>query len=183
MVMPMLDPVFDIALRGAIACLLLSAAWHKVRNPIDFWQALAAYELLSEKLVQPISRLIPFAEAIVAISLVVFSTSALPILAALLLWGVYGGAIAIKLLRGRTELKCGCGGIGADQTLHWGLVARNGVLALCTGFLLLPTAARPLTWLDIASGIFAIGLLAFLYAATEYLLRNAALLDHKGTHP
>jgi len=183
MVTLMLDPVFEIALRGTAACLLLAAAWHKLRNPIEFWQALSAYQLLSESLVRPVSRLIPFAEAGIALSLLVFSASALPVAAAFLLWGAYGAAIAINLLRGRTELKCGCGGIRADQSIHWGLVVRNGVLVVCTSLLLLPPAARAFTSLDIVSGIFAIGLLTFFYAATEHLLRNAALLDHKGTHP
>jgi methylamine utilization protein MauE len=183
MVTLMLDPVFEIALRGTAACLLLAAAWHKLRNPIEFWQALSAYQLLNEKLARPVSRTLPVAEAGIALSLIVFSASALPVIAALLLWAAYGAAIAINLLRGRTEMKCGCGGIGADQSIHWGLVARNGVLVICTSLLLLPASGRVLAWLDIASGIFAIGLLAFLYAATEHLLRNAALLDHKGTHP
>jgi hypothetical protein len=183
MVTLMLDPVFNIGLRGAISCLLLAAAWHKARNPIEFWQALSAYQLLSEKFARPVSRTLPVVEAGIAVSLIVFSISALPIIGAILLFGVYGGAIAINLLRGRTELKCGCGGIVADQTIHWGLVARNGVLIFCTSLLLLPASGRALTWLDFTSGIFAIGLLAFLYTATEHLLRNAALLDHKGTHP
>lgn len=183
MVTLMLDPVFEIALRGGAACLLLAAAWHKVRDPIDFWKALAAYQLLNDGLARPVSRVLPVAEGALALSLIFFTGSALPVIGALLLLSAYGGAIAINLLRGRRELKCGCGGIGADQTIHWGLVARNGVLVVCMSVLLLPASTRALTWLDFVSGIFAIGLLAFLYAATEHLLRNAALLDHKGTHP
>lgn len=179
----MIDPVFDIAFRGAFAALLLSAAWHKLRDPIGFWQAVSGYKLLPQALEKPVSRIIPLAETLIALSLFLFSESALPMLAALSLWIVYGGAIAINLLRGREELECGCGGIGADQKIHWGLVLRNGVLAIATGFLLLPATSRALGWFDYATAGFALLILLLIYATAEHLLRNAALLGHEGTHP
>jgi len=179
----MLDPVIDIAFRGAFAALLLSAAWHKLRDLIAFWQAVSGYKLLPQAFEKPVSRIIPFAEIVIALSLLLWSASVVPVLAALSLWIVYGGAIAINLLRGREELDCGCGGIGADQKIHWGLVVRNGALAATTGFLLLPAAGRVLGWFDYATAGFAILILLLIYATAEHLLRNAALLGHEGTHP
>ena len=179
----MLDPVIDIAFRSAFAALLLSAAWHKLRDPIAFWQAVSGYRLLPHMLEKPVSRIVPFAEIAIALSLLLFSASALPVLAALFLWIVYGGAIAINLLRGRDELECGCGGISADQKIRWGLVSRNGVLTITTGFLLLPATDRALGWFDYATAGFAVLILLLIYATAEHLLRNAALLGHKGTHP
>ncbi len=179
----MLDPVIDIALRGALAALLLAAAWHKLRDPIAFWQTVSGYRLLSEWLERPLARAIPFLEIAIALSVLFFTTSPLPLVAAVSLWVVYGAAIATNLLRGRTELECGCGGIGADQTIHWGLVVRNGILALTTGLLLLPGSTRMLTWFDFATAGFAVLILLLAYATAEHLLRNAALLDHEGTHP
>ena len=179
----MLDPVIDIALRGAVAVLLLTAAWHKIRDPIGFWQAVSGYRLLPHAFEKPASRIMPFMEIVIALSLLLFSFSALPILAALSLWIAYGSAIAINLLRGRDELDCGCGGIGADQKIHWGLVVRNGVLLMGTLALLLPTSARAITWFDYGTAGFAALILLSTYATAEHLLRNAALLDHEGTHP
>ncbi|MCE7998335.1 MAG: methylamine utilization protein MauE [Rhodobiaceae bacterium] len=179
----MLDPVFDIAIRGALAALLLVAAWHKLRDPIGFWQAVSGYQLLRENLEKPLARLIPLVEIALALSLVVFTSSSLPLVTVMALWLVYGSGIAVNLLRGRTELDCGCGGIGADQTIHWGLVARNGVLIAVTGFLLFPAMTRELVWFDYAAAGFACLLLLLIYATAEHLLRNAALLDHEGTHP
>ncbi|HBM87223.1 MAG: methylamine utilization protein MauE [Parvibaculaceae bacterium] len=179
----MIDPVFDIAFRGAFAALLLSAAWHKLRDPFVFWQAVSGYKLLPQAFERPISRIIPVAEIAIALSLLLFSVSAFPVFAALTLWIFYGGAIAINLLRGRDTLDCGCGGIGADQTIHWGLVLRNSILALTAGFLLLPVSSRALGWFDYATAGFAVLLLLLIYATAEHLLRNAALLGHEGTHP
>ncbi len=181
--MPMLDPVLDIALRGALTVLLFAAAWHKLRDPIGFWQAVAGYRLLGETLERPVSRAIPVAEILIALSLLIFPASALPVLMALALWCVYGGAMAANLLQGRSELECGCGGIGADQKIHWGLVTRNAVLAAVTASLLLPVASRTLSWFDYATTGFAVLILLLVYATAEHLLRNAALLDHEGTHP
>jgi len=179
----MIDPVIDIAFRGAIAALLLSAAWHKLRDPIAFWQAVSGYKLLPHVFEKPVSRIIPFAEIAIALSLLLLSASAVPVLVALSLWIVYGGAIAINLIRGRQELDCGCGGIGADQKIHWGLASRNGVLAITTGFLLLPATDRALGWFDYATAGFAVLILLLIYATAEHLLRNAALLGREGTHP
>ncbi|MGO4844024.1 MauE/DoxX family redox-associated membrane protein, partial [Rhizobiaceae sp. 2RAB30] len=39
---------------------------------------------------------------------------------------LYGTAIAVNLLRGRTRIDCGCGGAG--QGLSWFLVGRNTAL-------------------------------------------------------
>ncbi len=183
MVTGMLDPVFDIAFRGALAALLLAAAWHKLRDPIRFWQAVAGYHLLPDALTRPAARLVPVVEIALAISLLAVTSSPLAVVAAIALWLVYGSAIAVNLVRGRTELDCGCGGIGADQTIHWGLVVRNGVLAAVTASLLLPSMTRELQWFDYAAASFAGLLLLLIYATAEHLLRNAALLDHEGTRP
>ncbi len=179
----MLDPVFDIALRGALAALLLAAAWHKFRDPIGFWQAVAGYRLLPDALTRPAARLVPMVEVAIAVCLLAIPSMTLPVIAAACLWLAYAGAIAINLLRGRTELECGCGGISADQKIHWGLVLRNGVLLAGTLALLLPTSARVFTWFDYAAAGFATLILLLIYATAEHLLRNAALLDHEGTHP
>ncbi|WOF72652.1 hypothetical protein QMT40_000270 [Parvibaculaceae bacterium PLY_AMNH_Bact1] len=179
----MLDPVIDIALRGALAALLLSAAWHKLRDPIAFWQAVSGYHLLPEELERPAARLIPLIEITFAIFLLAFASSSLPVVATMTLWVVYGTAIAVNLLRGHMELDCGCGGIGADQQIHWGLVVRNGVLTVVTSLLLFPATGRALGWFDYATAGFTVLILLLIYATAEHLLRNAALLGHEGTHP
>ncbi len=183
MVTGMLDPVFDIALRGTLAAILLAAAWHKLRDPIGFWQAVAGYRIVPDALTQSVARIIPMVEIAIAISLLAFIPTAMPAIAAAFLWLAYAGAIALNLLRDRTELDCGCGGISADQKIHWGLVVRNGVLLTGTLSLLLPTSARVFTWFDYAAAGFATLILLLIYATAEHLLRNAALLDHEGTHP
>jgi len=179
----MLDPVLDMALRGAVAFLFIFAAWHKMRDPIAFWQVLDAYQLLPEKLVRPASRLVPLAELGTGFTLLALPSSVMPLVMAIGLWTLYGAAISINLLRGRTQLECGCGGVAADQTIRWALVVRNIVLVGCTALLFLPAAVRELLWLDFGTILFGGLMLVLLYAATDHLLRNAALLSNEGAHP
>lgn len=179
----MLDPVFDIALRGALAAILLAAAWHKLSDPIGFWKAVAGYRIVPEALTQTVARLVPIIEMTIAVCLLAIPSLMLPVIAAAFLWLIYAGAMALNLLRGRNELDCGCGGISADQKIHWGLVVRNGVLLMGTLALLLPPIARVFTWFDYSAAGFATLILLLIYTAAEHLLRNAALLDHEGTRP
>lgn len=175
----MLDPALDLTLRGAAAVLFVAAAWHKLRDPVAFWQAVAAYRLVPEGLARPVSRLVPIVECATALGLLVLATSPTPVIAAMFLWVLYGLAMAINLARGRTELDCGCGGLSADQSISWALVARNVVLVGLTSLLLLPVGARSLLWLDAVTAVFGAAMLVLLYASCEHLLRNAALLKHE----
>ena len=181
--MPLLDPVLEMSLRGAAAFLFISAAWHKVRDPIAFWQVLDAYKLLPEKLVRSISRAVPLVELITGASLLAMPSSAIPLVMAIGLWALYGAAISINLLRGRTQLECGCGGVAADQTIRWTLVVRNIFLAGFTALLFLPEAVRELVWLDFVTIVFGGLMLILLYAAADHLMRNSALLSNEGAHP
>ncbi len=173
-----LDPALDLALRGAIAVLFVTAAWHKLKDPVAFWQVLAAYRVLPTWFARPASFFIPIAESATALFLLVLPTSSVPLIAAMSLWILYGLAMAFNLLRGRTQLDCGCGGVGADQTIGWPLVARNGVLVGFTALLLLPVGPRTFIWLDFATALFGVAILVLLYASCEHLLRNSVLLKH-----
>lgn len=179
----MLDPVLDMALRGAAAFLFTSAAWHKARDPIAFWQVLDAYQLLPDQLVRPASRLVPLLEFAAGASLLAMPNSGIPLITAIGLWALYGAAISINLLRGRTQLECGCGGVAADQTIRWTLVVRNIVLAGFTGLLFLEVIARELIWLDFVTIMFGGLMLVLLYAAADHLMRNSALFSNEGAHP
>ena len=177
MVSAVLDPALDMALRGAAAALFASAAWHKLRDPIAFWQVLAAYRLVPEPLARPVSILIPLVESTTALGLLFLPSSPAPIIAALSLWVLYGIAMAINLARGRTQLDCGCGGLAADQTIGWTLVGRNVLLAGFASLLLLPTGMRTILWLDGVTAFFGALILLLLYASCDHLMRNAVLLS------
>lgn len=167
----MIDPVIDLVLRGSLAAILGYAALHKLKDRATFEGQLAAYALLPEGLVHPMSRALPLVEGAAALFLLARSEHASLLSATLFL--LYAGAMGINLARGRHDIDCGCGGPDGRQTLHWALVLRNLLLAAGAIAIGLPLGARALFWGDYAiAGLGTIALLA-LYTALNALIANA----------
>jgi hypothetical protein len=170
------DPIMSTVIAGAFALILFAAAWHKFADALMFEAALEAYRLLPSAAAGPLARALPVGEVIVGIGLLVPATrnSALLAFAALML--IYAGAMAINLLRGRSQIDCGCG--AEVHLLSWALVARNVVLALIALALCRTSLARELDWLD---GVTLIGGVLALYAGyllCDELLRQQGRIAH-----
>lgn len=169
--METLDPAIALTLRGALALLFASAAWHKLRDPSYFRAALGGYALLPASLLAPVARALPVAEAVAAAALLLGLPGGAALACGLL--GAYTGAIAFNLGRGRRDIDCGCGGpAAARQVLSGWLVARNAVLLVAAIALLLPPASRTLGALDLV--VAALGLVAatLVYTAADQLAAN-----------
>lgn len=165
------DPITAMALAGCFALILFAAAWHKLADGLMFEAALDAYQLLPGALTAVFARALPIAEAVVGIGLLVPATrnAALPAFAVLM--AIYAAAMAINLLRGRSQIDCGCG--AEVHLLSWALVARNAVLSLTALALCRTSVAREFDWLD---GVTLIGGVLALYAG--YLLCDELLRQH-----
>jgi hypothetical protein len=121
------DPVTQWGGALLLSLLLLSAAWHKVREGEAFSLTLAAWRVVPAAFV-PLTRwALALIEVDLALGLLLPSQRllALPVTAVLLL--VYGGGLALNLARGRRDLDCGCG--GSAQRISGALVLRNAMLA------------------------------------------------------
>jgi len=167
-----LDPALAGVLCVAAGVVFLSGAVAKWRERELFAQAMEGYDLIPSVAVPGVSLLLIASEFAIGVLLLLPLWRPWPQLAGVGLLALVTAAVAINLLRGRTDISCGCGGASGDQTLSWALVARNGVFA---GLLLLAaagTAARPLAWADYL--VIAVGglLLAALYAAASQLIAN-----------
>lgn len=179
------DPAAKGAVIGALALVLFGAAWHKLSEPNAFLSALAAYRLFPDKLLDPVSRVVPIVEIALGAGMLVPFTRGPALMGVAALMLAYAGAITLNLLRGRSYIDCGCG--GAAHPLSWGLVARNGVLAMAALAVSGATVDRPLVWLDAVT--LVIGVLAFYvaYLMADELLRQASRMaraersDHERT--
>ncbi|MFQ5512924.1 MAG: MauE/DoxX family redox-associated membrane protein [Myxococcota bacterium] len=168
-----MDPALGLVLRLALGLLLVRAATHKLAAPAAFHRALRGYRLLPEAWTVPAAAALVVAELTVATGLGFPATAAAATGAALGLLGLYSAAIAINLARGRRSIDCGCLGPGHRQPLGPELLARNGALMTMALMALLPTAARPLVWLDgvtVSAGVATLGL---LYLSAEIALQSA----------
>lgn len=168
----MTDPVTAGIVVGAMALILLSAAWHKFSEPNAFLAALAGYRLVPTPLLGAMQRAIPVIEALLGASLLVPLSRHAALYGAAGLVALYGLAMAINLLRGRSYIDCGCGGSG--QPLSWGLVVRNGLIAAAAVAATGTASDRAFDWLDGVTLIF--GVLAFYiaYLMADELLRQAS---------
>jgi Methylamine utilisation protein MauE len=175
----MIDPLPVTLVSIALGVLLAGAAWHKTRSLAGFAAVLADYRLLPPILVAPAARLLPLAEAALAIGWL--SGRARTFVAVLTagLIALYAVAIAVNLLRGRVHISCGCGlggGSGAEQTLSWNLVLRNVLLVGLSLLPLLPVAQRLLSALDYATLGAALLTTALLYFGLIQLLNNGTAI-------
>jgi methylamine utilization protein MauE len=166
-----MDPAIDLTVRAALALLLVVAALHKLRDPRRFAATLAEYRLLPGRLSGAASVLLVAAELATAAALGADRRLGLAAAAALL--GLYAGAIAINLARGRRHIDCGCAGPAARRPISTWLVARNLALAGVALTALAPVAPRPLLWIDGVTVAAATVALAACWAATDRLLALA----------
>lgn len=167
------DPAVCLALRASLALLFLSAAAHKLRDPAAFRLILRRYELLPAAWTAAAATALALLEAAIGASLVFTRIAAV---AAAALLAVYGGAIAVNLLRGRRDIDCGCSGPARRVPLRWSLAWRNLVLLALALVSALPPSGRSLEWIDGVSILAAVLFLAMFHAAVETALANAGRL-------
>lgn len=171
-----MDPVIDATLRTALALLFAMAAGHKLRDLAHFRATLAEYRLLPGPLVPLAAVLVVATELGVAGALMMPAIRTPGALAAALLLALYGGAIAINLVRGRHHIDCGCGGPAVRRPIGGWLVVRNGALAAAALTLVAPVHGRPLVWVDGLTIAGATGVFAACHASLDRLLAHAPAL-------
>ncbi len=169
--LPTLDPLPVLLATGAVAILLLHAAWAKLADRGLFEQHLAAYGVPDAALA-PLAWALPAAELAAALGLMTPWRGTAALVAALLL-ALYGGAMAWQLAHGRRP-DCGCG--GAPLPLSRALVARNAGLVALALAAALPVGHRALGLADVATAAAGWLLLTLVYAAFNQVLRQAAHL-------
>lgn len=157
-----------------IALIFLRAAIHKLADPDRFRGILADYGLLPEPALPLMRWAIPALEGITAGALMWQGSRPLGAWLGVGLLLTYGAAISVNLLRGRSEIDCGCG--GAPEPLSPTLVARNLGLAAAAapaalGKAPLVTSAEVLTSWALA------GVAMLCWGAAEQAMVNAARIS------
>lgn len=178
----MLDPQIFRCIALGFGLLFILASAHKLGDRSRFSAIVSEYRVMPASLVPAAAFVIPVSELLVGslwiVSVFSLQTGpALPLFSSALLT-VYGLAIAINLVRGRTHIDCGCSfssshtDSGSGQLLSVGLVVRNLCLAGVSLVTLLEASGRSLTRVD--HGLLLLITLALLlfYAAFNQLLMN-----------
>jgi hypothetical protein len=157
-------PALLIAVRLLLAMIFLGAAVGKMRHWSVFEGVVANYRLLPHGFDRVVAYALPPAEAVLALGLIAGLAQPFTGYAAAALLIVFGCAIAINLLRGRSHIDCGCFQGTLKQALRWPLVARNALLAALAALTALPASSEPQGW-DVLNGAMA-GAALFLILQT-----------------
>jgi uncharacterized membrane protein len=168
-----MDPAIDLVVRAGFALLLATAAVHKLATPSRFRATLTEYRIVPPPLAGVASVLVVGTEVALAGALLVPAVRGAALAGAAALLTVYGAVIAVNLLRGRTNLDCGCLA-GDRRVISWWLVARNATLAALATTALAPVDARPLAWVDAVTVLGALATAALVWTAVDGLLGNRA---------
>jgi uncharacterized membrane protein YphA (DoxX/SURF4 family) len=163
----------SLTLRFSFALLLGAAAIHKLRDLARFRATLAEYDVLPRGLADGAAPILAILEATLAALLVagVAVPAAASAVTALML--AYGAAIHTNVLRGRTDLDCGCMGPAARVPVSAALVLRNLALGAAAATLVVTASGRAASWPDVASALAATLALAASWQAGERLLALA----------
>lgn len=176
----LVDPVAARAVGAALSIIFLTGAWEKLRDPAVFKANVENYGVLPAGMTWAFALLLPLWEFAAGVLLLFDSTRASASLMTIGLLLTVTTAVVVNLLRGRTEIDCGCGSLGGhvgDQTLGWGLPIRNGVLAVGALLAFHEDSARILVWIDFLSMVGGtLGLLG-LYVTANQLMANQPRLQ------
>ncbi len=179
--------IIDAAIHSLISMifmlLLLWASIHKFSDRLQFHGILAAYRLLPAALLPLFTVTIPIIELGLGLAWLTGMQGTVVALATAALLSAYTFAMGINIVRGNTEIDCGCGLSSAKhktagyQRLSTGLLVRN-VILICAAFAaLIPSNERLLGLVDYFSvGLACLGLV-LMYAAFNQLLANKQIID------
>lgn len=168
-----IDPAISLAMALALTTLFAAGAVHKAQARSEFVGIVANYRLAPAALAPAIALAIVALEAVLAIALIAPPTRAGAGVAAAFLLAAYGAAIGFNLVRGRTNIDCGCSFGGGTNRIGPGLLLHNAVLVAAALVIALPAGARVLGAFDFAYSVLFAAAAAVLYLTFEKLRANA----------
>ena len=171
-----IDPVVQIVSALVLSCVFVTAGFHKCQAPAEFATTLRNYKILPEALIRQCVYLLPVAEIMTGVALLIPAVARLAAVAAGALLTAYIFAIGVNLLRGRRNIDCGCGGPQQKQTISEWMIARNGLLLFLAALAGASVQPRPLLWFDWTVIVLAVVTGCLFYHIINQLLVNKDLL-------
>lgn len=164
-----LDPVLQWTFALTLALVFCSAAVSKSLAWAEFEGVVQNFRVLPNPLVRIVAWGLPPLESVIGLMVLFPATREFAASIMLLLLLAFGSAIAINIVRGRTNIDCGCFRSALKQNLSWWLVLRNAVLAifavLCTSFV----STREMSWADNFVVVMAALALFIVYMSVGYV--------------
>ena len=123
--------------RLVLGVVFLYACWQKILDPLEFSKIIGYYQILPAALISPVALLLPWAELICGISLIVnrWTHGASLIIAILML--IFMVALGVNIYRG-IDVSCGCFTLTQEAPSNmWHAMFRDGLLLIMAVWVLL----------------------------------------------
>lgn len=145
---------------AAVACslVLLTAGVLKVRHPSTFTSQIISYQIVPRRVAALLGHTLPGLEMLAGLLILLAPRIGGPLCALLFL--SFAGAVGINVLRGRTELTCGCFGPSGRQPIRASHVVVNLLLAGSAGLATLQTGRPTLVAMQLGLAALLLFLLA-----------------------
>ncbi|SFD08270.1 Uncharacterized membrane protein YphA, DoxX/SURF4 family [Bacillus sp. 491mf] len=117
-----------LILRIIIGCLFISTALSKLTHFSEHIIIIKEYQIIPNQTAKFFATIEVIIELLCAFFLLVGLFSTIASLGLLILLTLYTLGISVNLLRKRTHISCGCGGMAGNHQLSWFLVLRNTIL-------------------------------------------------------
>lgn len=161
----------DYGIACFLAWLFATAGWHKLHDPAQFGALIEQYlpaSLGRRWQVYPVG----LTELALALVVLLPATRMLGGLLAASLLIVYAGLMGWQLVKGRRDLRCGCGGPASQVMISPVLLVRNLLCASAALLLVMPVESSPWTIPTVGLVLFIAGFLVLLYLSSEQLIAN-----------
>lgn len=113
-----------------IATIFITSGFSKFRKMDEHIRIVMEYQILPRKWTVPLATIEVYMEIIFGFLLMIGLLQNIVLCFLISLLTIYNLAISINLIRGRSMISCGCGGIINNHKLTWFLVHRNLVFIL-----------------------------------------------------
>ncbi|WP_424987499.1 MauE/DoxX family redox-associated membrane protein [Microbulbifer sp. S227A] len=164
--MQAIAPLASVTITTFLVIVIMRAAWHKLERFLETVGFAQGYGVVSEQWTAPIVRVLTAVEIGTVLALLLPGTRMPGAVVAGLLFTGYGLLMATALMRGRSEIDCGCG--GAPQIVSGYTLLRNAILA-ALALIVAVLPAQAIGAVDAAAAIAAALVLAAIYAVVEKL--------------
>ncbi|WP_440705767.1 MauE/DoxX family redox-associated membrane protein [Heyndrickxia oleronia] len=108
-----------------LAFLFITTAFDKIKNWNKHKISISQYKLLPKRFITYFLFLMVVSELMIAILFYFFSVNIFSVSLLTVIILIYTSAVFINLIRGNTEINCGCGSFLENQELNYGIVIRN----------------------------------------------------------
>ena len=126
---------FIRVLRVILGVLFLWAGLSKMPQPENFARTIEVFHLLPQILILPTAIILPYVEFLTGLSLLLGFKTRLSACICLGLLCLFVIALGINIVRGISDIPCGCFGSGPGDTLSMALIRNAVLIAICVPLL------------------------------------------------